>query len=275
VSQVGEPVGDPAAGQATRDSIVSDPAVVRRHRRLAGLLGARPGEVVADIGCGDAVTLAVLLEETEGVTALGLDLDPDGFAIAAERYGPLLDTGCLRLVLADLGAPLPLGDGTVDRLLSHNTLELLPAEAQDALLVEAHRVLRPGGRFVLSSPDWDTVVYAGADVAFTRRVVHAYADFQQSWMAAVDGTLGRALLAHVARSPFRTGRLDAGVVLSQGYDPERLGYGYANHMAWVLSAGGQLPGPELAAWLDQLAAAGERGEFMFSLNDYAVVCEKR
>jgi hypothetical protein len=33
-----------------------DPAVGERHRWLAGLLAARPGELVADLGCGDGVT---------------------------------------------------------------------------------------------------------------------------------------------------------------------------------------------------------------------------
>jgi hypothetical protein len=71
-------------------------------------------------------------------------------------------------------------------VLCHNVLEVLPAP--DALVAEAIRVLRPGGRLVLAHSDFDTLIFASEDLALTRRLVRDYCDTQQNWMDAVDGT---------------------------------------------------------------------------------------
>jgi SAM-dependent methyltransferase len=53
--------------------------------------------------------------------------------------------------------PLPLADASADRVLCHDVLECLPDP--DALVAEAARILRPGGRLVLAHTDYDTVVF--------------------------------------------------------------------------------------------------------------------
>lgn len=250
----------------------SDPAVAARHRWLAGLLEVAAGDRVVDLGCGDGVTLDVLAGQVSGGVVVGLDAAGPALAQAAGRLGNGRPEGSVALVRADLGAPLPLEDGAVDRAVCHNVLESLPDP--DAFLLEAHRVLRTGGRLVLSHPDYDTMVFTAPDLALTRRLVHAYCDTQQDWMSAVNGTIGRWLHDIAGRSPLAVERVVASTVLSRGFQAPMLGYMFAHHVADVLRRAGGFAGAELDGWLASLAEVDARGAFLWSINDYAVVCRK-
>ena len=71
----------------------------------------------------------------------------------------------------------------------------------DALLAEIARVLAPGGHFLLSNTDFDTLVFNTPDLDLTRALVHTFADTQEPWMDRADGTIGRKLLAIARRAP--------------------------------------------------------------------------
>jgi arsenite methyltransferase len=250
----------------------SDPAVAARHHWLAALLGAAAGDRVVDLGCGDGVTLDVLATAPGGGIVVGLDTAAPALAEAAGRLGNGRPGARVALVRADLSATLPLEDGSVDKAICHNVLESLPD--LDAFLREAHRVLRPGGRLVLSHPDYDTMVFTAPDLALTRRLVHAYCDTQQDWMSAVNGTIGRWLHDIAGRSPLTVERTAASTVLSQGFHAPMLGYMFAYHVADVLRRAGGFTGAELDGWLASLAEVDQRGAFLWSINDYAVVCRR-
>jgi SAM-dependent methyltransferase len=149
-------------------------------------------------------------------------------------------------IQADLKSPLPLADASFDRVLCHNVLEVLPDP--DAPLAEAIRVLRPGGRLVLAHSDFDTLIFASEDLELTRRLVRGYCDTQQPWMDAVDGTIGRRFL------------------------PGEIGWGYARNLADTLRGDGRATQAELDRWLAGLQRLEDRGAFLFSVNDYAVIC---
>jgi SAM-dependent methyltransferase len=248
-----------------------EPAVPERLGWLAGLLEVRPGERVADLGCGTGAVLGLLAREVPGLELVGLDVSAAALRVAAGELGGE-QVGTRLLVQADLADPVPLADGSVDRAVCHNVLECLPEPA--ALLAEAARVLRPGGRLVLSHTDYDTLVFASEDQALTRRLVHTYNDTQQDWMAAVDGTIGRRLPDLVGRSPLRLDAVEVNAVVSRGWAPGELGYGYAHNLAGALARAGAADPGELAGWLEGLARLAERDAFLFSLNDYAVVATR-
>jgi SAM-dependent methyltransferase len=249
-----------------------DPAVGARHRWLAGLLEVAGGDRVVDLGCGDGATLDVLVAEPAAGLVVGMDTAAPALAEAAGRLGNGALGGKLALVRADLSAPLPLTDGSVDKAICHNVLESLPDP--DAFLRETDRILRPGGRLVLSHPDYDTMVFTAPDLALTRRLVHAYCDTQQDWMSAVNGTIGRWLHDIAGRSPLTVERTAAATVLSRGFLAPMLGYLFAHHVAEVLRRAGGFSDAELDGWLASLSEVDERGAFLWSINDYAVVCRK-
>src|SRR6266508_3506132 len=92
--------------------------------------------------------------------------------------------------------------------------------------------------------------------------------------AAVDGTIGRRLADLAGRSPLAVLDVRAAVVVSRRFQPGELGYAYAHHLVGVLRRTGSFSAPELDAWLEGLRRLDDRGGFLFSLNDYAVVCEQ-
>lgn len=77
----------------------------------------------------------------------GADISPQAIAHAQKRYGHLPGVG---FHVADC-ISLPFADNEFDRVVSFETLEHLAA--QDELLAEFRRVLKPDGFLILSSPD--------------------------------------------------------------------------------------------------------------------------
>jgi SAM-dependent methyltransferase len=255
------------AGEPDDVDTMVEPVVPSRHRWLAGLLGARPGDRVADLGCGTGSTLA----QVDAGLAIGVDVSSAALARAAEALAPVHDTSFL-LVQADLKNRVPIADGAADRVLCHDVLECLPDP--DALVGEAARILHPHGRLVLAHTDYDTLVFASEDLPLTRRLVHAYCDTQQPWMDAVDGTIGRHLVEVAARCGLVVEDVQATVVLSRRFVPGELGWGYAQNIVGALRNAGWPDRAVLDDWLAGLRRLDERGGFLFSLNDYAVICRR-
>jgi SAM-dependent methyltransferase len=264
------------AGEPDDVDAMIEPVVPSRHRWLAGLLTAAPGDRVVDLGCGTGGSLVQAAAAVPGGLLAGLDLSAAALALTAGALGEavagLTPPPAVLCVQADLNAPLPLADGAFDRVLCHNVLEVLPDP--DALVAEAIRVLRPGGRLVLAHSDFDTLIFASEDLELTRRLVRDYCDTQQPWMDAVDGTIGRRLADIAGRAGLVVEDVQAAVVLGRRFLPGEIGWGYARNLADTLGGDGRATPAELERWLAGLQRLDDRGAFLFSVNDYAVICDR-
>jgi SAM-dependent methyltransferase len=122
----------------------ADPRYMAGVEAAARALSARPGEGVLDAGCGTGLTTRRLVAIGCRVTAL--DLSAGSLGRLRQRVGGLVP----RLVQGDLSA-LPFPDAAFDRVLCANALQQLGADARRACVRELARVLRPGGRLVLTA----------------------------------------------------------------------------------------------------------------------------
>lgn len=256
---------------APRITQLTDPTLAARYAWLAGLLSPAAGERVVDLGCGERSVLGLVGPRLDGGVAVGID--SDAAALQAARTAVAAAAPRTLFVAADLAGRLPLADGTMDAAFSHDVLEQLPDP--DALLREVWRVLRPGGRLVLGHADFDTAVFAGADLQLTRRLVHAYCDIQHAWMARADGTIGRRLPELVLRSPLTLSQVTARVLLSRSLREGGFGRFAVDHLVQALAEAGAASPEELAGWRADLEAAAGRGAFLLSLNDYVVLASRR
>jgi SAM-dependent methyltransferase len=236
-----------------------------RHQVLAGSLPVAGGGPVVDLGCGCGLTLRALRER------LGADVGLVGVERELPTLGEeLVADANVRAVAADLNEPLPFADASFGGAVCHNTLECLPG--QHAFLGEVARVLRPGGHLLLSHTDFDTTVFNSADIELTRRMVHANTDTQEAWMDASDGAIGRKVIAIARRSPFELADTIAWVVLDTDFAEGGPGHTAVRSIAAAIRRDGHT---DLEAsfddWVEDLRALAGRGEFLFSVNDYAVL----
>jgi arsenite methyltransferase len=104
------------------------------------------GEVVVDLGCGRGqdVIRAAGRVGPKG-TAVGVDVTEEMLDKARRSLPPFLEN--VRFVRCDLAA-LDLPDGFADVVISNCTINHAPDKG--AVYREIHRVLKPGGRFVVS-----------------------------------------------------------------------------------------------------------------------------
>jgi SAM-dependent methyltransferase len=121
-----------------------------RNDMLRRFLAPRPGDRVADLGCGSG--RAILWNADLGADTTGIDISP--YFAAEARAGADLLLGDLRR--------LPFAGGTFTKAYSLDVLEHLSPEALDGMLAEAARVLRPGGAlFVYSHVRKNAPIAAG------------------------------------------------------------------------------------------------------------------
>ena len=141
--------------------------------RLAGDVSGRR---ILDAGCGSGPLAAALRDA--GADVSGFDVSAAMIDLARKRLGEDAD-----LHVADLGAPLPFADDEFHDVVASLVLHYL--EDWSGPLAELRRVLKPGGRLLLSvnHPVIFPVVYPEADYFAVTRYSEDYTfDGQVTWL---------------------------------------------------------------------------------------------
>jgi SAM-dependent methyltransferase len=108
---------------------------------ILDLAGDVAGRRILDAGCGSGPVMAALRDR--GAIVTGFDKSAGMLDLARRRLGDDAD-----LQVADLGSPLPFPDGTFDDAIASLVLHYL--EDWGPALAELRRVLKPGGRLIVS-----------------------------------------------------------------------------------------------------------------------------
>jgi arsenite methyltransferase len=132
------------------------------------------GETVLDLGSGGGIDVLLSARRVgPGGKAYGLDMTDEMLALAREnqRKAGAQNVEFLKGEIENI----PLPDNSVDVIISNCVINL--SGDKDRVLAEAFRVLRPGGRFVVS----DVVVRGEVPAAIRRSV--------ELWIGCVAGAL--------------------------------------------------------------------------------------
>ena len=201
------------ARRATRGGgLLEDFLARQRARRADGLIGAeaREGRVL-DIGCG---SYPVFLEGTVFAEKVGLD------PAAAEVRGEMAERG-ITMVTQELGGgELPWADESFEVVTMLAVFEHLAPGCLAGVLGEIHRVLRPGGRFIMTTP----TVWGGRVLQVMVRL----------------GLVSRAEIEE-HRAPMKVGEIRE-LLVGAGFARERMGGGCfelgMNRYVWADKQGG-------------------------------------
>lgn len=121
-----------------------------RDCRLSVLENLSTGHVLLDYGCADGSLTSRFAERTGASTVLGVEIfEPD--AEQARRRG-------IEIVAANAGR-LPVNEDSVDVATANQVIEHIADT--DLFVDEIHRILRPGGTFVVSTNNlasWHNIV---------------------------------------------------------------------------------------------------------------------
>ena len=231
------------------DYIATLPPVGAAKEQALRLLAVSPGDRVLDVGCGtghEVAALGALVGSMGSVTGL----DNSAALIAAARRRATGAGGSVEFVLGDAHT-LPFPNEHFNAVRADRTLQHL-AEPERGLR-EMVRVLRPGGRIVVTEGQW-SLEAPSLDGGVTRSVVDQLfgADDRRAWvghllpfMYRMVGLMHAELVSHTAeiRDPESLRR-----VLKLDWATERL------------IERGELSQAAADRWLEELYASIASGE---------------
>jgi arsenite methyltransferase len=235
----------------------------RRRRLVRAALGAAPGEVVLDIGCGPGFYCAELLEEVgPSGRVVGVDSSAAMLALAARRCAGHDNVAFHEGDAADLQVP----DGTFDAALCVQVLEYV-AEPERGL-AEMHRVLRPGGRVLVWDIDWATLSMRSEDASLTRRILEAWDEH------LAHRSLPRTLAPLLRSVGFEDVRMEAHPFAATTSDPDGYGAALVPFIGTFVAGRRGITEQEASAWVAAQRALGERGEFFFTVTQFCFTALK-
>jgi arsenite methyltransferase len=164
----------------------------------------RPGQDVLDLGCGGGLDVLLSARRVApGGTAYGLDMTDEMLELARRNQA---EAGIDNAVFVK-GAieQVPLPDASVDVVISNCVVNL--STDKDAVLREAFRVLRPGGRFAVS------------DIVLLRPIPVELQAVVRLWTGCISGALGaQEFVDKLTAAGFE----DAGVEVTRDYTRDDL-----------------------------------------------------
>jgi len=202
----GPAASDPITGDLYDDDVPSRAALAASLGcgNPTALAGLTPGQDVLDLGSGGG--LDVLLSARRVApsrTAYGVDMTDEMLALAEKNRAEagIENATFLKGTIEDV----PLDGESVDVVISNCVINL--STDKDAVLAEAHRVLRPGGRLAVS------------DIVLLRPLDERWAGMVELWTGCIAGAL--LDIDYIARLS-RAGFVDPSIQITRRYNSDDL-----------------------------------------------------
>jgi arsenite methyltransferase len=249
---------------ARLEVLYASPQIVAQRRRFRELVAARPGEVGVDIGCGVGHLTCELAREVGSTGRItGVDASADMLAGAAERARAEGLGDRIELRQGDATAT-GLPAASADFAVSVQTYSYVADVA--AAIAEAARLLRPGGRLAVLETDWDLYVYGSPDTALMRQIFDGRWRFEHAHLPRRLNALFRAaglVPTHAEAFPLVETTYDAG-----SFGAGMLAIGRNAAVRHGVDRGAA------DAWVAEVRARGEAGDWFFCLNRFMFVAAK-
>jgi 2-polyprenyl-3-methyl-5-hydroxy-6-metoxy-1,4-benzoquinol methylase len=115
--------------------------------QLFGVRNLRRSQVL-DFGCGSGYLLDALL--SRNIPCAGADFSEDSVSVVEKRLG---DNTLFQGVQLVRGLPTNIADGSYDTVFLIEAIEHLLDDDLEATLTELHRIVRPGGVLIVTTPN--------------------------------------------------------------------------------------------------------------------------
>ncbi len=239
------------------EAVYQTPGVVERRRIIAEKIALKPGEHVIDIGSGPGF-LAKDMAESVGSSGgvLGVEVSDAMLAMAKTRCEPL-NWASFRKGDA---LELPAEDNSFDVAVSVQVYEYV--QQVDRALSEMCRILKPGGRALVVSLDWNSLAWHAQDEVRMTRVMDEFAAHcaYKSLPVTLGSRMTRAGLTITDRHVIPQFETE--------FDEASYSAQVIPIVASFVAARPGIDADEAQAWADDLREVGKRGDYFFCLNQY-------
>lgn len=220
---------------------------------------------VLDIGCGRGELLGLLSGSVNSrCTLVGMDEMEDSIRTAKNNFPQI------EFIREKFISSLPFDDNSLDIVLSVDTMECIPNKT--VLLDEVFRVLKPGGKVLFAHWDWDTQLYSSEHKSSIRKFVAAFSDWQQDWMEAADGQMGRRLWGLFEGSGKFKGTVTSFTLIETEYQKGKYGFDRLHDLS-VLVDTGSIDLDEYEMICHEMERLSEQNKYFYSVNSYTYIGE--
>ncbi|MES0883244.1 methyltransferase domain-containing protein [Roseibium sp. SCP14] len=235
----------------------------RRRRASFDALRPKPGDAIADIGCGNGMlTLELSRTIGDGGQVYGVDPSEDMRLAAKNRCEDFTNVEILDGTATDL----PLETGSIDNAVSLQVFEYL--DDLPAAVSEAARILKPGGRLVVGDMHWDTIAWFSDHPERMRKVLDAW-----------DHHLVERCIPAVLPPVLRGAGFQVEEIIPIPFsDAELRPDGLSNMMIHLIKPfvvkKGLISENEASDWADEQTELAEAGRFFFSITHFVIMARK-
>ena len=131
--------------ESTSNYVADRVANVSDYQRLFSQFVSFRGKTVLELGCSNGYLLDAFLQQ-EKFRAIGADISATQLQIGREHYGHGIE------FIQTTPTSIPLPDQSVDLIYTVDTVEHL--SRPDDIFRDAHRLLKPGGQFLIYFAPW-------------------------------------------------------------------------------------------------------------------------